>query len=91
MDEPKNRIAYWRKERGLTRAQLAALIGLGHTTLSRIEAGQITPSAKALAAISSFLGVPVGELLAGAMEPDVTITPEVSEMLKRVFDGGAES
>ena len=42
----KNRLREMRAERGLSQAQLAAMVGVSRNTISSIETGQFTPTAK---------------------------------------------
>ena len=42
----KNRLREARSERGLSQAQLAALVGVSRNTISSIETGQFSPTAK---------------------------------------------
>lgn len=42
----KNRLREARTERGLSQAQLAELIGVSRNTISSIETGQFSPTAK---------------------------------------------
>ena len=42
----KNRLKEARAERGLSQAQLAALVGVSRNTISSIETGQFNPTAK---------------------------------------------
>jgi transcriptional regulator with XRE-family HTH domain len=51
------RIAQFRRERGLTQAQLAERIDVATETISRLERGSSIPSVKTLYAISSALDV----------------------------------
>ena len=49
MDESlilKNRLKNARAEKGLSQAQLAALVGVSRNTISSIETGQFNPTAK---------------------------------------------
>ena len=49
MDESlvlKNRLKEARSEKGLSQAQLAALVGVSRNTISSIETGQFSPTAK---------------------------------------------
>ena len=49
MDESlilKNRLKEARAEKGLSQAQLAALVGVSRNTISSIETGQFNPTAK---------------------------------------------
>ena len=42
----KNRLREARSARGLSQAQLAALVGVSRNTISSIETGQFSPTAK---------------------------------------------
>ena len=42
----KNKLKEMRAERGLSQAQLAAMVGVSRNTISSIETGQFTPTAK---------------------------------------------
>ena len=42
----KNRLKEARSEKGLSQAQLAALVGVSRNTISSIETGQFNPTAK---------------------------------------------
>ncbi len=49
MDEQlvlKNRLKEARKEKGLSQAELAEMVGVSRNTISSIETGQFTPTAK---------------------------------------------
>ena len=42
----RNRLAAARKEKGLSQAELAKLVGVSRNTVSSIETGQFNPTAK---------------------------------------------
>ena len=42
----RNRLAEARKERGLSQAELAKMVGVSRNTISSIETGQFNPTAK---------------------------------------------
>lgn len=42
----KNNLAAVRKERGLSQAELAQMVGVSRNTISSIETGQFNPTAK---------------------------------------------
>ena len=42
----RNRLASVRKEKGLSQAELAKLVGVSRNTISSIETGQFNPTAK---------------------------------------------
>ncbi|MCR4660792.1 MAG: helix-turn-helix transcriptional regulator [Clostridia bacterium] len=41
-----NRVAEYRKQKGMSQAELAKLVGVSRNTISSIETGQYEPSAK---------------------------------------------
>lgn len=43
---PENRLKQARTEKGLSQAQLAELVGVSRNTISSIETGQFSPTAK---------------------------------------------
>ena len=53
----------YRKERQLTQAQLAELIGLHRSTVSKIERGKVNVALFTIIDITSVLGVSIGDLL----------------------------
>ena len=55
--EPAYQIARLRIERGLTQAQLAALVGTKQPSIARLEKGQSTPSVAFLNRLAAALGV----------------------------------
>ena len=61
-----------RTRRRLSLSQLAALAGVGKSTLSQIESGKANPSMETLWALATALGVPFGELVA-PYAPDVRV------------------
>ena len=42
----RNRLAQARKEKGLSQAELAKMVGVSRNTISSIETGQFNPTAK---------------------------------------------
>jgi len=58
-----------RRRADLTLAELSAKTGLAASTLSKLEAGHISPSFDKLAAVSRGLGVDMAELLGHPMPP----------------------
>jgi transcriptional regulator with XRE-family HTH domain len=67
-----------RVERNLTQADLAKLVFLDRTAISRLESGQRTVTAPELASIATALGVEIGSLAAvdGMTAPSTNLTPE---------------
>jgi DNA-binding XRE family transcriptional regulator len=55
-------LAFWRKKRGLTQAQLAKIAGIAQGFLSEIEAGHKTGAVDALRRIASALGVSLDDI-----------------------------
>lgn len=65
MDEllgAKTPLAFWRRKRGLTQAQLAKATGIAQGFLSEIEAGHKTGAVDALRRIASALGVSLDDI-----------------------------
>lgn len=58
----KNNIANVRKERGLSQAELAKLVGVSRNTISSIETGQYEPTAKLALLLSVALDIKFEEL-----------------------------
>ncbi len=56
------RIAYFRIEKGLTQAQLAALINKDFQSLSRMENGRVNPSAYILLQLVEALDITMNDL-----------------------------
>ncbi|MCB0040997.1 MAG: helix-turn-helix transcriptional regulator [Caldilinea sp.] len=60
-------IGLWRKERGWTQEELAAIADMPQTHISAIETGRIVdPRASAVEKLARAFGVSVDDLLAGA-------------------------
>jgi ribosome-binding protein aMBF1 (putative translation factor) len=57
------RIRAAREKRGMTRAQLAAAIGVATCSVCRWELGRRTPEAWAIRALEYALGLQIGSLL----------------------------
>ena len=67
MDQVKtgNLIAYCRKEKGLTQANLAEQLGVSDRAVSKWETGRSLPDADNMLELSRILGITVDELLKG--------------------------
>ena len=67
MDQVKtgNLIAYCRKEKGLTQANLAEQLGVSDRAVSKWETGRSLPDAGNMLELSRILGITVDELLKG--------------------------
>ena len=55
-----------RKEKGLTQAELAKILGVTNKAVSKWETGEAMPETSQLVPISRVFGVTVDELLSGA-------------------------
>lgn len=64
-----NNIAKLRKRKKITQQELADALGIKRTSLSHLENGLYTPSAKTMKKISDFFQVPLGEVF---FNPDVS-------------------
>lgn len=58
----KNNVAVVRKEKGLSQADLAKLVGVSRNTISSIEVGQYEPTAKLALLLCVALDKPFEEL-----------------------------
>jgi transcriptional regulator with XRE-family HTH domain len=56
-------LAFWRRKRGLTQAQLSKTAGIAQGFLSEIEAGHKTGAVDALRRIASALGVSLDDIV----------------------------
>lgn len=57
------KIKLLRKSKGLTQAELGALIGVRQTSVAMYEAGHLTPPTKRIAKLAHALGAHPGDLL----------------------------
>ena len=57
-----------RKERGMTQSELAAASGIHRITISKYEAGKVTPNVDSAKSLAEALGVTVDELINGKKE-----------------------
>lgn len=62
LEEIGDQIARWRRDRGLTQAQLESKAGLAHNALSRIENGQVSPRLTTIERIAAAMGLSFEEL-----------------------------
>jgi|tagenome__1003787_1003787.scaffolds.fasta_scaffold20741518_2 ribosome-binding protein aMBF1 (putative translation factor) len=58
----KTPLAFWRRKRGLTQAELAKSVGIAQGFLSELEAGQKTGTVGALRRIASVLGISLDDI-----------------------------
>jgi transcriptional regulator with XRE-family HTH domain len=73
MTPPPNRLRVLRVERGLGQRQLAALIGVDRSNLSRFESGDREPSVRVALRLAAALEVSVEEL--GFADPRAAVAP----------------
>ncbi len=66
------RVYRWRRERGLSQAQLAEKAGFARSTLSKIENGQLSPTFEILLKLAHGFGVDVADLLNTQDKPTLT-------------------
>lgn len=59
------RIAQLRRNKGMSQARLAKILGLSTSTIAMYEQGRREPSVSALIALASALGVTIDYLLTG--------------------------
>lgn len=68
-----SRLRRQRAQQGLSLSELARLSGVAKGTLSMLEAGRGNPTVETLGAIAAALGLSLGNLVADAMEPAVSV------------------
>ena len=90
------RIAFLRKEKGLTQEELAQHMGISPQAVSKWENDQTCPDISALPKLASLFGVTVDELLEGKEAlPAVRMLPpeqrkDIKDMLLRITVDSAE-
>lgn len=90
------RIAFLRKEKGLTQEELAQHMGISPQAVSKWENDQTCPDISALPKLARLFGVTVDELLEGREEtPAVRMLPpeqrkDIKDMLLRITVDSAE-
>ncbi len=72
-----------RKQKGLTQEELAEVLYVSRTAISKWESGRGYPNIESLKAISKFFGVTVDELLSG--EELITISEEDNKQKEKHF------
>jgi transcriptional regulator with XRE-family HTH domain len=65
-----SRVREWRRVRGLSQRQLAAISGVARQTILRTENGRTKPTAGTLVLLAHALGVAAADLLGLTEEPD---------------------
>ena len=71
------RIKKIREDKGLTQVDVAKLIGIGGSTFSRYESGEVSPSPEMLSKIAVALGVDVNMLFDDTSAIDYVSTTEL--------------
>ena len=90
------RIAFFRKEKGLTQEELAQHMGISPQAVSKWENDQTCPDISALPKLARLFGVTVDELLEGREAlPAVRVLPpeerrDIKDMLLRVIVDSAQ-
>ena len=77
------RIKKIREDKGLTQVQLAKSLGIGSSTFSRYESGEVGPSPEMLSKIAYALGVDVNMLFDDTSASDYI---SISELQIRIID-----
>lgn len=79
-------LAQLRAERGMTQRELAALVGVAWSMISKYESGQSMPRLKILIRLANALGVPVGQLRGDEVVDnlEITIEPEHQGFIDRL-------
>jgi transcriptional regulator with XRE-family HTH domain len=67
------RVRALREERGYSQEQLAEVLGLNKSAISRVESGQRGLAVQELAAVAPFLGVSVDEVMFGKPEDTLVL------------------
>ena len=75
-------IAKRRKELGLTQAQVAERISMEKESLSRMEAGKITPSLHRLEKIATALDCPIADLLRDTSPDTQTQAKTLADLIR---------
>ncbi len=81
-----NRVAILRMERGLSRQDLAAALGVNYQTIGYIERGEYNPSLELTFRLSELFGVPIETIF--ARQP---FRPMSEDLYARPRDGPSES
>lgn len=61
-----SRLARMRKVKGFSQDRLSKASGVSRVTISRIEAGKVSPNIRTLEMIAAALKVPVADIVEGA-------------------------
>ena len=80
--EFSERLKALRHQKGLSQAELAELIGVHHTHVSRYERGDTAPAAKALLTLAEALEVSIDYLLSGKKSEAAVASIDDQDLLK---------
>ena len=64
-DNMRNRIRTLRAERGLSQAELAAVLGVSRQTVNNVETGRVVPSLPFALAVARYFQTPVESIFLG--------------------------
>lgn len=79
-EQSPNRLCLFRKRRGLSQKQLAALIGQDRTSISLYERGHILPPLSVAASFELLFGLSISEIFPGLF---VSLKTELDKTLQR--------
>lgn len=79
-----NRISLLRRERGVSRKELAEKIGVNFQTVGYLERGEYNPSLDLAFRIGEFFGLPIDFIF--STEPQKPLSQEIMERKKRGSD-----
>lgn len=77
MGEIHNRIAVLRVERGMSRKDLAAAVGVNFQTIGYLERGEYSPSLELALKLAELFEVPVEQLF--SLRPFVPLSKQLSQ------------
>lgn len=86
MNTMADRIRRYRNRRGLSQAELAALLGVKPPSVAQWELGISKPKMERLGLLSEILGVSVAALVRGEMDPADARRAELVQMLPQLAD-----
>jgi transcriptional regulator with XRE-family HTH domain len=84
-EELGKRVAHWRKERGMTQAELAEQLEISQQSVASYEVGRLRIAISMLPKLAQVLGVPVDTLLGFKSENGKRgPTPKLLQQLERI-------
>lgn len=75
-----NRISFFRKEKGISQAQLAERVNISASAIGMYEQGRREPSVNTLIALARVLGVSVDDLVSGSQKASYEV-PKIAGIL----------